>query len=75
MVDRLLNVPDVYDAAALHVRLNVAKFNVPACIAKDVHARAAARVTVPGVLTAKAAIVFPSGVMVPVPAIVTPKPV
>ena len=42
---------------------------------KVVHARAAASVTVPGVLTAKAAIVFPSGVIVPVPAMVTPKDV
>ena len=71
----LLNVPAVYVAVLLQVKLNEAKFNVPAVIVNVVHPKAAASVAVPDVLTTKAAIVFASGVMVPVPAIVTPKAV
>ena len=75
MVDRLLNVPDVYVAVLLQVKLNEARFSVPAAMLKVVHPKAAASVTVPVVLTAKAAIVLPIGVIVPVPAMVTPKDV
>ena len=74
MVPILLNIPELYVAVALQVKLNVAKLIVPAVCVNDVTLNAADNVTVPApLLTANAAIGFALLVIVPVPAAVIDK--
>ena len=76
MVPILLNIPELYVAVELHVKLNVAKLIVPAAwafILNDATLNAADNVTVPEPLTLNAAIVFALLVIVPVPAAVIDK--
>ena len=66
----LTNVPLVYVAVLEQVKLNPPKSMVPAVIVNVVHSAASDNVVVPALLTVNAAIVFPFGVILPVPLIV-----